>query len=110
MAQRVLAQNPQPTALFAGNNFIAFGAMKALREAGLSMPEDISLVAFDDLPPTLMLEPFLTVAAQPAYDMGRLATRLLVDRLNGQAPQECQEILLETEIVVRRSIGPARED
>ncbi|MCI0519096.1 MAG: LacI family transcriptional regulator [Chloroflexi bacterium] len=110
MAQRVLAYSPRPTALFAGNNFIAFGAMKALREAGLSIPEDISLVAFDDLPPTLTVEPFITVAAQPAYEMGRIATHLMVDRLRGQAPQECQEILLPTEIVVRRSIGPAKED
>jgi LacI family transcriptional regulator len=105
MTEEAFCLNPPPTALFAGNNFIAIGAYRATREAGLRIPEDIAMVAFDDLPPALVLEPFLTVAAQPAYEMGRKATELLLARLAGQLPPECQEIVLPTELVVRRSSG-----
>jgi LacI family transcriptional regulator len=102
-AQRAIAQTPRPTALFAGNNFIAFGALQALREHGLRVPDDIALVAFDDLPPAFTVEPFLTVMAQPAYNMGRRATLLLLDRLTGKGEKEPQEIILPTELIVRPS-------
>ena len=69
------------------------------------MPEDVALVCFDDVPLWAMIEPFLTVAAQPAYEMGRRATELLLARLSGEAPQECQEIVLPVEIIMRRSCG-----
>ncbi|MGC9346994.1 MAG: LacI family DNA-binding transcriptional regulator [Anaerolineae bacterium] len=133
MTQQVLALSPRPTALFAANNFIAIGAFKALREAGLSVPEDMALVAFDDLPPTFTMDPFLTVAAQRAYEMGERATRLLLERLQGEARSkevapphqevapphqevapshqegapEPQEIVLQTDLVVRRSSASA---
>ncbi len=110
MAKRALAAGPHPTALFAGNNFIAAGAFRALQEAGLKVPEDVSLVAFDDLAQSLAMEPFLTVAAQPAYEMGRRATELLLDRLAGEAPAECREIVLPVTLVVRRSGAPPTTD
>ncbi len=111
MAQKALSLTPRPTALFAANNFIAIGALRALREAKVRVPEDMALVSFDDIPPAFVIEPFLTVAAQPAYEMGRRATELLLARLSGQAPPECQEIVLPTEIIVRRSSGlPVRLD
>lgn len=106
MARQALALQSQPTALFAANNFIALGAYRALREAGLRVPGDMSLVAFDDLPAALVMEPFLTVAAQPAYEMGQKATELLLARLSGEGPADCQEIVLPTEVIVRRSSGP----
>jgi LacI family transcriptional regulator len=105
MAQQALALAPRPTALFAANNFIAIGAYRALGAAGLRVPDDMAMVAFDDLPPAQILEPFLTVAAQPAYEMGRIATELLLARLSGKAPNDCQEIVLPVEIIVRRSSG-----
>lgn len=105
MMQQMLQINPRPTAVFAANNFIAIGVYRALREAGLRVPEDMALVAFDDLPESQVLEPFLTVAAQPAYRMGRVATELLLTRLASDAPAPPQEILLPTELVVRRSSG-----
>ena len=108
MTCQALALNPQPTALFAGNNFIAIGALKALRDAGLRVPEDVAVVGFDDLPATMVVEPFLTVAAQPAYEMGKRATELLLARLAGRAPEGYQEIILPTELIVRRSSGPHR--
>jgi LacI family transcriptional regulator len=106
MAQQMLALRPPPTALFATNNFIAIGAYHALRDAGLRVPEDLSLVAFDDLPAPLVLEPFLTVASQPAYEMGRQGTELLLARLAGAGPAECQTVVLPTEIIIRRSSAP----
>ncbi len=106
MAECALSQQPGPTALFAANNFIAIGAFHVLRERGLRVPEDISLVAFDDLPPTIMLEPFLTVATQPANEMGRRATELLLGRLLGQETSTPQEIILPTPVIQRRSTAP----
>ncbi len=100
---QVLQTHPRPTAIFATNNFIAIGVMRALRDAGLHVPDDISVVAFDDLPEAITIDPFFTVAAQPAYEMGQRATELLLSRLAGDGPQEPQEIVLPVEIIVRKS-------
>jgi LacI family transcriptional regulator len=109
MTGQMLARTPRPSGLFAGNNFIAIGALRALRDAGLLVPEDLALVGFDDLPADLVVDPFLTVAAQPAYEMGRQATELLLARLSGEAPEAYQEIVLPTVIIVRQSSGQAVE-
>jgi LacI family transcriptional regulator len=106
MTRQALATQPRPTALFATNNFIAIGAFGALRDAGLRVPDDISVVAFDDLPPALVIDPFLTVAAQPAYEMGQKAAELLLAHLTDKTPAEPQEIVLPTQMIVRRSSGP----
>lgn len=106
MAREMLTLTPLPTALFAVNNFIAVGAWRALRDAGLRVPEDMALVAFDDLTSDLVIEPFLTVADQPAYEMGRRATGLLLGRLSESAHDGYQEIVLPTRIIVRKSSGP----
>ncbi len=109
-AQQALSASPRPTALFAANNFIAIGALKALKDAGLKVPEDITIVSFDELPPTMVVDPFLTVAVQPAYEMGQKAIELLLARLDGRSPDCCQEIILPIEIVIRGSSGSARTD
>jgi LacI family transcriptional regulator len=109
MAQQMLASTPRPSALFAGNNFIAIGILRALRDAGLRVPEDFALVSFDDLPANVVIDPFFTVAAQPAYEMGRQATELLLARLSEEPPTAYQEIVLSTEIIVRESSGQALE-
>jgi LacI family transcriptional regulator len=103
MAQALLAANPRPTAFFAANNFIAIGAFRALRESSLRVPEDVSLVAFDDIPPAFTMEPFLTVAAQRAYEMGQAAMGLLLQHLTGATSQGYQEIVLPTDLIIRRS-------
>jgi LacI family transcriptional regulator len=108
MTQSLLRLRDRPTALFAVNNFIAIGAVRALQEAGLAIPEDMAVVGFDDLPLALVVEPFLTVAAQPAYEMGARATELLLDRIEsdgGGALAEPVEVILPTELIVRRSSG-----
>jgi LacI family transcriptional regulator len=109
MTQQVLASPWRPTALLTANNFIAIGAYRALRDGGLSVPDDMSLCAFDNFPDHLVLDPFLTVAEQPAYEMGRRATQLLLDRLAGNASSEPQDIQLPNNIVVRRSCAAPRE-
>jgi LacI family transcriptional regulator len=106
MARQALAAGTPPTAIFAANNFIAFGAIRAIREAGLRIPEDISIVAFDDLPQAMIWEPFLTVSAQPAYEIGQRATELLLSRLSGEGPAEIQEIVLPTTLIIRKSSAP----
>lgn len=106
IVQQALETRPRPTALFAANNLIAFGALRALRHLGLRVPEDLSLVTFDDLPPPIVVDPFLTVAVQPAYEMGRQATLLLLDRLAGKGAAEPQEIILPIELIVRASSAP----
>ncbi|HVN53984.1 MAG TPA: LacI family DNA-binding transcriptional regulator [Anaerolineaceae bacterium] len=106
-ADQALNRSPGPTALFAANNFIAIGAYRAIRQKGLSVPEDVSLVGFDDLPSELVWEPFLTVAAQPAYEMGHRATEVLLDRMAEaarEAPQRnFEDIILPVETIVRKS-------
>ena len=105
MTQQALNAIPRPTALLAGNNFIAIGALKALKDFHLSVPEDIAVVGFDDLPSNIVVDPILTAAAQPAYEMGRLGAELLLARLDGKGPLDFQEIILPVEIIVRQSSG-----
>ena len=105
-AHEMLGLDPRPTALFAANNFIATGALRVLQEAGLGVPGDVSLVTFDELPCDPSSTPFLTVANQPAYEMGQQATELLIARLSDPAADGYREIILPTQIVVRRSCGP----
>lgn len=108
MALEVLEERPAPTAIFAANNFIAVGAMRAIREAGLRAPGDLSIVGFDDLPPDWSMDPFLTVVAQPAYTFGQRAAELLLERIDGHAPDGARELVLPGELIVRRSSGPPR--
>jgi LacI family transcriptional regulator len=103
MARAALMLDPRPTAFLATNNFIAVGAFAALRELGWRVPEDVSLAGFDDLPAALLFDPFLTVVSQPAYEMGRRGAEMLLARLRGEGPAEPQNLILPTELIVRRS-------
>ena len=103
MTHSLLRLPSRPTALFAGNNFIAIGALKTLHDAGLAVPENMSVVSFDDLPAAILVDPFLTVAAQPAYEMGQRATRRLLECLNGKNCDGVQDIVLPVSIIERRS-------
>jgi LacI family transcriptional regulator len=102
----LLRCTPRPSALFAANNFLAIGALRALREAGLRTPDDLSLAVFDDLPASYVAEPFLTVAAQPAYDLGATAAALLLKRIRGTEEQPVVELILPTRLIVRASTQP----
>ena len=103
--QEALALDPRPTAIFAVNNMTAVGAMKALRERGLSVPEDMALVCFDDVEHLAVLSPFLTVVDQPAETLGSLGAQLLLERIAGKAGPRARRIVLQTDLVIRRSCG-----
>lgn len=110
LTHQAMNYTPRPTAIFGANNFIAIGVTKALRDLNLDVPRDVSVVGFDDLPESMLVRPFLTVARQPAYEMGRLATELLLKRISGDLSGDCQEITLQAEIIERESIGPIRNN
>jgi len=109
MTRNLIAMSPRPTALFAGNNFIAIGALKALHDAGVAVPEEMSVVGFDDLPAAIVVDPFLTVAVQPAYEMGQRATKRLMECLDGQVTDGIQEIVLPVSIIERKSTQAVTE-
>jgi len=108
LTKQAMMQLPKPTAMFGANNFIMLGIIKALRELQLNVPDDISVVGFDDFPESMLVKPFFTAVAQPAYEMGRLATELLLKRISGELSEEHQELILPTEIIERESSGPIR--
>jgi len=103
--QALLARRPRPTAIFAGNNFIAAGALTVMREAGLRTPEDISVVVFDDLPDPYVFEPKLTVAVQPAYELGQVAAQRLLQKINHPATKmnDVCDVILPVQIIIRQS-------
>ena len=94
-----------PTAILGGNNFITIGILKALKSSGRRVPKDVAVVGFDDLPSSLVTDPFLTVASQPAYDMGRKAADLLLERLAGNGGKAHQHVVLPFELIIRESSG-----
>jgi LacI family transcriptional regulator len=102
-ARQALQSSPQYTAFIAVNNFIAYSALQVFAQEGLQVPADISLVTFDDFPASINPKPFLTEAVQPAYEMGFQATQLLLARLQNEGPEDRQEIVLPTEILIRES-------
>lgn len=98
-----LSNAERPTAIFAGNNFIAIDVMKILYEKNLQVPEDFSLVCFDDPDPIPDYRPFLTLASQPAYEFGYLGTQLLIERIEKHGPKEKRKLVLPSEILIRKS-------
>jgi LacI family transcriptional regulator len=101
-AERLLGQSRRPTAVFAADNIATQAAFTAVRRHGLRMPDDVSLVGFDDLDWTSLVEPPVTVVAQSPNEMGRIAARILFDRIKGgEAPPDC--VVLPTQLLVRGS-------
>ncbi len=105
LTRKIMTRRPRPTAIFAANNFIAIGALQALREVGLRVPEDMALVCMDDIPHVSEIDPFLTVAVQPAYEMGATAARLLIERLTARRNLRPREVVLPPTLIIRRSCG-----
>lgn len=97
------------TALFAYNDISAIGAIRAFQEAGFRVPDDISVVGFDDIPAAAFHYPSLTTVRQPLQKMGEIAVEILISRLEGQKELP-REISVQPEIIVRSSTGPAATD
>jgi DNA-binding LacI/PurR family transcriptional regulator len=96
----------RPTALFIQNHPMALGALLALRKLGLRVPEDVSIVSFDDPSWAQLLEPPLTTIAQPTYTLGSAAAEMLIDRVAGRYVGAPRRTVVEPSLVVRRSVGP----
>lgn len=105
MMHELLEQANPPSAVMAANNLIAVGAFEAIRQHGLTVPQDIALVTFDDLPDLARFFPFFTVVSQPAYEMGQEAARLLLSRLDSGNVLEPRRVVLPTRLIVRYSCG-----
>jgi LacI family transcriptional regulator len=100
----LLALPNPPTSVIASNNLEAIGALSAIREMGLRVPEDLSLVCFDDIELASLVYPFLTVVAQPVRTMGAVAAQLALERLDGKAEQP-REVVMQMTLLERRSAG-----
>jgi LacI family transcriptional regulator len=107
-AKQLLARKRPFTALFAYNDISAIGSISALQEAGLRVPDDVSVVGFDDIQSAAYINPPLTTVKQPLQKMGEIAARTLLDRIEGRT--KClPEIAIEPELVVRRSTASPRK-
>jgi LacI family transcriptional regulator len=104
-AEAWLALEQRPTALFIGSGALLAGFLEGVREAGLSVPADLSLVAFDDVGPLHLFNPPITAIRQPIGEFGRQGVALLRARLRGEAPADAA-IRLPVELVVRQSVAP----
>ncbi len=100
--QRLLARTVPMTALFAHNDRIAIGAMRALHEAGREIPGDVAVVGFDDIPSAAFSTPPLTTIRQPMIQVGQIAIELLIQMIEGTI-REGKEVLLEPELVIRQT-------
>jgi LacI family transcriptional regulator len=107
-ALQLLALEPRPTAVFATNDLQAFGLMEAAHVRRLRVPDDLSVVGFDDLPAARWSAPPLTTVRQPLVEMGRVALRSAVRLAAGDA-LDMPRVELATELVVRASTAPLRE-
>ncbi len=92
-ARRLLALAKRPTGVFACNDLLALGAIHAIREARLSVPEDISIVGFDDIALAAFVSPRLTTIRQPKQRIGELAAQLLIGRIKGQRDEVLRKVL-----------------
>jgi DNA-binding LacI/PurR family transcriptional regulator len=106
--KRLLAANESFSAVFAFNDISAMGAIRAIRDAGMSVPEDISIVGFDDIQSAAYQIPGLTTVRQPLRKMGKIAAETLLRRINRPGVEQASQITVEPELIVRettRSLG-----
>jgi len=103
---KFLALPAPPTAIFASSDYLAIGVLMGLRDAGLSIPHDMSLVGFDDMPFVSLLTPPLTAVRQPVEQLGRHGFQLLLQLLDGKTPPPLTR--LPVELIRRQSVGAPR--
>ncbi len=102
---RFLEMASPPSAVFATNDYMALGVYQAFMEKGLKVPEDIAIVGFNDIEFTSMKGIELTTIGQKKYEMGAIAVKLLVERIEGGKSESAKEIFLEPELIIRKSCG-----
>jgi LacI family transcriptional regulator len=103
-AMRALLALPEPpTAVFAANDLLAIGALDVIREHGLAVPGDVAVVGFDDIDAAALMSPPLTTVVNPAYEWGRTAGRMLLDRMRGSVQGPARRHVIPYRIVIRSS-------
>lgn len=105
-ANRLMQLPEPPTAIFVCNDTMCIGALRALRERGLRVPDDVSLVGFDDIALAAFAHPSLTTVRQPKYEKGEMVVERLIDRISDDEPEQIEEILLDVELIIRESTAP----
>ncbi len=108
-AIRLMQYRQPPTAIFALTDVIAVGVLHAAAELGLRLPDELSVMGFDDIPLASYVIPELTTVAQPIYEMGQTAVEILMRHL-GNTDARLETITLDTRLVVRKSTAPPRKD
>ncbi len=103
-AKILLAKSPRPTAIFAASNLISLGAMTAIQEEGLKIPEDISIISFDEQPYSEYLATPMTTVAQQTSETGEIAFKLLQSQIQNEGSPTTEGIILPTELVFRKSV------
>jgi DNA-binding LacI/PurR family transcriptional regulator len=103
----ILELDDRPTAVITANNMMTLGALQAIYECHLTIPDDIAIVGFDDMPWAGSLNPPLTVVAQPTHELGRAAAQLLLARIQDHN-RPYSHVILDTQLIVRKSSGPHR--
>jgi len=104
LTRSLLKLGVHPTAIFACNDLTAFGVIHEIAAHGLKVPEDISVIGFDNIEFTRMVTPALTTIKQPNYEMGKLACTMLLDKLSGRDNGNI-DIILQPELIERDSVG-----
>lgn len=102
-ARAILARPLRPTAIFAANDLMAIGAMQALREAGLRVPQDIAVAGFDDISAAQLVSPALTTVAQFQSDLGLRAAQILMDRMTGKGSEGGTALEMPFRLIERQS-------
>jgi LacI family transcriptional regulator len=108
-AQTFLALPEPPTAIFASNDLMAFGAMEAVREYGLRIPHDMSIIGFDDIPQCLSTHPPLTTVKQPLREMGHMAVQMVLKQID-KPNQPPERVRLNTQLVLRGTCSAVRSE
>ncbi len=108
MGLKLLHSPDRPTAVFAGNDIVAIGVIQAVRELGLSVPDDVSIVGYDNTILAAISNPPLTTVAQPFHDMGRQVMDLLIQEIKGEKKGKKRVVMLP-ELCVRESTGKIKK-
>lgn len=107
--QRLLMLSAPPTAVFAANDVLAIGALKAAQSMHWTVPDDVSIVGMDDIYAAAMTSPALTTIGKPKYEIGATAAKLLLTRLQGTAPPDARHIKLPCQFIQRGSTAQPRQ-
>ena len=107
-AEEILAMNPRPTGIFCANDLLALGLMRSLLAAGVKIPEEISIIGYDDIEFALTAPVPLSSIIQPAYQLGYTATQLLLSECESIETHAHQDVRFQPEIIARASTGPVK--